>query len=100
VEVSKELGRAVRSGKVVIGTKRSLNAIKRGEAKLVIVATNCPPDVLSDVDYYTKLVKVPVHRFGKDGRELGLACGKPFTVSMVAVVNPGSSDILSAVTRR
>jgi large subunit ribosomal protein L30e len=100
VEVSKELGRAAKSGKVVIGTKRSLNTIKRGEAKLVIVAANCPSDVLSDVNYYTRLAEVPVYHFGKDGRELGLACGKPFTVSMVTVVDPGDSDILSVVTRR
>jgi large subunit ribosomal protein L30e len=100
VEVSKELGRAVKSGKVVIGAKRSLKVIKRGEAKLVIVATNCPPDILSDVSYYTKLAGVPLHHFGKDGRQLGLACGKPFTVSAVTVVDPGSSDILSAVVKR
>lgn len=98
--VSEELSRAVTSGKVLIGTGRSLKAVRRGEAKLVIVASNCPRDVFSDFDRYTKMAGMLLHVFEKDSRELGLACGKPFTVNVVAIVEPGSSDILGSVEKR
>ncbi len=100
MEVSKELGRAVSSGEVAIGTDRTLKVIKRGQAKLVIVASNCPKDPLDDARHYSSIAGVRFHVFEKDSRELGLACGKPFTVNMVAVVNPGNSSILSAVETR
>jgi large subunit ribosomal protein L30e len=92
--------RAVASGEVVVGTKRSLKAIRRGDAKLVIVAANCPRDVFSDASYYARLGGTPLHVFEKNSRELGLACGKPFTVNVVTILNPGESDILAAVGKR
>jgi large subunit ribosomal protein L30e len=100
VEIGKELMRAVVSGEVVIGTERSLKAIRRGDAKLVIVAANCPRDVLSDTTYYARLGRIPLHVFEKNSRELGLACGKPFTVNVVTILNPGESDILAAAGKR
>ncbi len=100
MEVSKELGRAVSSGKVAIGTDRTLKVVRRGQARLVIVASNCPKEPLEDVRQYSSIAGVRLHVFDRDSRELGLACGKPFTVNMVAVVNPGNSSILSAVETR
>lgn len=35
-----------------------------------------------------------VHHYAGNNSELGTACGKFFRVSMVAVVDPGDSDIL------
>ena len=79
------------------GTDRSLKALKRGEVKLVIAAANCPREVLQDLRYYSSLSNVKLHVFNDDSRELGLACGKPFTVNVVAIVDPGTSNILGAV---
>ena len=36
-----------------------------------------------------------VYTFEGSSVQLGKACGKPFMVSALAVVNPGESDILS-----
>jgi ribosomal protein L30E len=33
----------------------------------------------------------------KNSRELGIICGVPFTVNVLAVIDPGDSAILSAV---
>lgn len=100
MELSKEIGQAVATGKVVIGTAESLKTLKRGQAKLVIAASNCEPDVIADLKHYASLAKVPVHLFKGDSGELGLACGKPFLVSVLVVVEPGSSSILSVEGRR
>lgn len=100
MELSKELGQAVNTGRVAIGTASSIKALKRGEAKLVITSSNCPPRVTADIEHYSKLAGVTVHVFAGDSGELGLACGKPFMVSVAAVIEPGNSSILSAVERK
>lgn len=95
MDISKEIRQAVDTGKVILGTDKSLKAIKLGEAKLVIVASNCPSEVLADIKHYGGLTNVPVYIFERDSAELGVACGKLFSVSVLAVLEPGNSNILS-----
>lgn len=95
IDIDKEIRQAVDTGKVILGTDKSLKAIKLGHAKLVIVASNCPPGVLADIKHYGGLANVSIHIFGKNSAELGGACGKLFSVSVLAVLEPGGSNILS-----
>lgn len=95
--INEELEKAVRSGELIFGTERSLKALKRGKAKAVIAASNCPEDVFSDLKHYTKIFGVPLHVYEGDGRELGTACGKPFVINVVAVIDQGDSSLLSVV---
>ena len=89
-----DLGRALKSamttGKVVFGVQQSEKMIKSREAKLIIVARNCPSDYL-----VSKGHDVPVYRFEGTNMELGALCGKPFSVSSIAVIDKGASNILS-----
>lgn len=100
MEVSRKVAQAVATGKVIVGTDKSLKALKQGQAKLVIVSSNCARDKLEDVKYYSKLSNVQLHVFNGDSTSLGLACGKPFSVDMLAVLDQGSSNILSIEGRR
>jgi large subunit ribosomal protein L30e len=100
VELSKKIAQAIATGKVVIGTERSLKALKQGRAKLVIVAANCALEALEDAKYYASLGGAELRVYDGDSTSLGLACGKPFSVDMLAVLDPGNSNILSAEGRR
>ena len=95
MEASKEIRQAITTGEVVIGADKSLKTLKRGQAKLIIVASNCAQEVLADIKHYAKLANVPVHVFGGDSGELGMVCGKPFLVNVLAVVEEGGSNVLS-----
>lgn len=95
--MDKEIRQALATGEVILGTDRSMEALKLGRAKLVILASNCPAEVREDVKYYSKLSGAVVHDYGGDSVELGLACGKPFMVSVMVVVDLGSSNILGLV---
>lgn len=95
MDLERELGKAMQTGKVVIGTDESLKAAKRGEAKMVLLASNCPEEIAEDFKYYSKISGLKVVQLSKNSRELGLACGVPFTVSVVSIIDPGDSDILS-----
>ena len=86
------LRRALKTGKVCLGQSSTRTCITEGKAKLVVVAQNCP----ADFKKFLETVKnVPVHVYAGSGVQLGMACGKPFLVSALAVAEPGESDILT-----
>ena len=79
----------------MLGTERTLKSLRTKRAKLVIVASNCRPDVLADIERYAKLSGTALHRYAGSNVELGIASGKPFSVSAMAVLDPGSSNVLA-----
>lgn len=83
------LRQAIESGRVVLGVRECRKALKRKEAKLIIIASNCPDGYLRSQE------EVPVREFPGSNVELGAACGKPFSVSAVAVLDAGKSSILN-----
>ncbi len=93
MDVQRSLRTAVQSGKVLIGADQAAKAIGRGEAKLVILAANCPAH--ESIRASAKDKRVPVYDFAGIGTQLGPACGKPFAISALAVVDAGESDILA-----
>ncbi len=93
IDVEKALRKALNTGKVYLGAKRTLKALKSGDAKLVVAAANCPEEYLEEI----KRFNVPVITYNGSNMDLGATCGKPFGVSMLVIVEPGESEILSAV---
>lgn len=83
-----ELKRAIDTGKVYFGIRQARKALKKGEAKLFVVASNCP--------YVEELEKsgVKVIKFEGHGLQLGAIAGKPYNISVMTIVDPGESKIL------
>lgn len=92
-----KLGLAMKSGKYTLGLKSTLKALRRGQAKIVIVAANTPPLRKSEIEYYCMLSKTHLHHFQGTNNELGTACGKLFRVGVVTIQEVGDSDILSTI---
>lgn len=90
VDLSAALRTAVDTGRVVLGAREARKAVDRGDARLVIIARNCPDEFLRSQS------EAPLREFPGTNVELGAACGKPFSVSAAAVLNPGKSGILKA----
>lgn len=82
------LRKALDTGRVVLGVRQARRAVRGREARLVITARNCPDEFLKTQK------EVPLEEFPGTNVELGAACGKPFSVSAVAVLDPGKSAIL------
>ena len=94
MDIERGIRVAVDTGKVILGSKKTIQAIKFGEGELVVMATNAPKILKEDIERYSKLSNVPVHTFDGSSVELGSICGKPFTVSALMVQEPGDSNIL------
>ncbi|AIF68967.1 50S ribosomal protein L30 [Palaeococcus pacificus DY20341] len=95
MDLAYELRKALETGKVVIGSNKTLNLAKTGGAKLIIVARNAPKELKEDLAYYAKLSSIPVYEFEGTSVELGTTLGKPFVVASLAIVEPGESNILA-----
>ncbi len=88
IDEARALKVAVETGKVILGATRAKRAALDRKARMIIVASNCPdPDL-------TSMAGVKVRVFPGTNAELGAACGKPFSVSAVAILDPGDSNIL------
>ena len=92
-ELEREIKNLMRTGKFVLGTRKSLRALLRGKAKAVVVADKILPAIEADVLHYAKLGGVPVIRFPGTSYELGLACGRQHPVSVIAVLDFGESRL-------
>ncbi len=96
-DIERELVNALKTGTVILGSRKTLKHLKLGKAKAVIVAANAPPELRSDILYYARLGGIPVYVYPDTSVELGAVCGKPFTVASLAIIDPGSSRILELI---
>ncbi len=90
IDISKALKAAITTGEVAFGVDQTEKAVKAGKAQMVIVSKNCPSAMLTAAD-----VGVKVHVYEGNNMELGALCGKPFSVSALAVIDKGTSNILT-----
>ena len=92
MDIRRAIRSAVSTGKVYLGSAQTEKSMKSGGAKLVIISSNCPPAV---VESLSKIKNVPLYNFEGSNMELGSACGKPFSVAIMSIENPGESDIMA-----
>jgi large subunit ribosomal protein L30e len=91
LDIAKSLRTAIRDGEVSIGAKSTLKSIQKGDTQLVVLASNCPQRFRETIISKS----VPTVNLEMNSVELGSVCGKPFTISALSVIDPGSSDILT-----
>jgi len=94
IDIDKAISTAVKTGKVSLGAGSAVQNAQTGKAKLIILAANCPKNVRGDVEYYSKLSKVPLIIYKGTSLDLAAVCGKPFSVSALSIREPGDSEIL------
>ncbi|XP_033075742.1 60S ribosomal protein L30-like [Trachypithecus francoisi] len=86
-----------KSGKLVVsaGVQQTLNMIRQGKVKLIILANNCPALRKSEIEHSIMLAKTGVHYYSGNNIDLGTACGKYYRVYTLTVIDPGDSRIRS-----
>ncbi|HEV2428975.1 MAG TPA: 50S ribosomal protein L30e, partial [Thermoplasmata archaeon] len=83
---------ALETGVVKIGVNETMASAEAKKARLVIVSKSCPK---SELVKGTKIGKIPIYHYEGTALELGAACGRPYPISALAVLDPGSSAILT-----
>ena len=93
MDISRQLKVASATGNLLYGQRQAMDACARGDAKCVILAANCPQDYIDDLA--ARHPEVTMHRTMIVNRDLGVASGKPFSVSTITVIDAGDSDLLT-----
>lgn len=94
MDVNRALRNATQTGTVSLGLNESLRHILDKKAKLVVLASNAPEAMVAQVQAAIEKAKVPVYQYQGKNTELGPACGKPYSVAVLAVTDAGDSDVL------
>ena len=95
--INSRLALVMKSGKYTLGLKSTLKSLRQGKVWLVILSNNMPVIKKSEVEYYAMLAKTAVHHYTGSNIDLGTACGKYFRVSVLAITDPGDSDIIRSM---
>ena len=93
MDINKALRTAVSTGKVYFGLDQTIKSVDAKKAKLLICAENMPKGELDALNEHSE--KPAIYTFKGNNMDLGAACGKPFGVSVISIVNEGDSAILS-----
>ena len=84
--MTEDLRGALKEKKVILGSSRTIKYLKMGKVSVIIVANNCPEETRKDIEYYTKTGEVKMENFEGTAKELGVFCGKPFSIAALAIV--------------
>ena len=77
----KNLREALKEGRLIVGTERTVKALKNGNVKEVFVAKNCSDLVKNELKNLAEISKVIYTELDITNEELGSACKKPFSIN-------------------
>lgn len=88
---------AVETGEIAMGYKEVEKALLLKDVKVLIIAKNTPPEKAEYLKYLSEVAGIPLIVYEGSSVALGKVCGRPHTVTALAVLNPGESNILELV---
>ena len=83
----KDIKQALKEGKLLMGRTEVVRAMKRGSLVSVFCPSNCPPDLLRELEHGAALSKgkLEVQKFTGNSARLGQSCGKPFNITVLGI---------------
>ena len=92
---------ALKTGRVVYGKNQVLKRLRENPYKMLIVANNCSQEVMDELNHYNKLSKtnIHVHTYKGSSWDLGLACAKPYMISVIGIYNYGDSELQTIIKK-
>ncbi len=80
-----ELRKLLKEKKLIIGSERTLKALKLGKLEKVFVSLNCPAKVKESIKHYSKLSKAAISQLKYPNDELGILCKRPYSISVLGL---------------
>lgn len=97
-DLSKAIAMAVRSGQTGLGSKIALENAMIGKGKAFVVANNAPENIKLALKHYLKFYpKIKYIETDWHSMELGSMIGRPHSLAVLTVFEPGDSKILDLV---
>jgi large subunit ribosomal protein L30e len=89
---------AYKTGEIKYGKNQVLKSLrKENPYKMLIVSNNCPTELINELDNYNHLLKdkIFIYKYKGSSWDLGLACAKPYMISVIGILDYGDSDLIS-----
>jgi len=87
---------AKETGDVTLGFKEIFKIVRTGKPKLILVASN-PSKEVKKLSDEAKVSGVNIYQLKHNSVDLGIACGRRYPVSIIAIMKPGESEILDLI---
>jgi len=100
-DINKQVNIAVRTGKIIIGSKNLMKYINTNDLRVVILAQNCPAELRMRIETIISSKeknRIPIYNYPSSSWELGTAAGKPHMIAAMGIINPGDSSILDVIS--
>ncbi len=78
-----ELRKALKEKTITFGTEKTLKMLRNGKVKKVFISSNCSETVKQTINHYAKMSNIEVIQLELPNDEIGLACKKPFSISVL-----------------
>ena len=91
-----------KTGKILYGKNQILkNLFRKNPFKMLIVSNNCPSELMTQINHFNSLLKdkLFIHKYKGSSWDLGLACAKPYMISVMGIIDFGDSDLISLRTK-
>ena len=101
-DVDTNLKVVYKTGKIIFGKNRVLKNLKRENPfKMLIVSNNCPTELMNQLNHYNSLLnnQIFIYKYKGSSWDLGLACAKPYMISIIGIIDFGDSDLISLRTK-
>jgi large subunit ribosomal protein L30e len=89
---------ALNTGKVTYGKNQVLRELRQNPHKMLIISRNCPQSLEDKLNHYNSLLddkeKVFIHKYKGSSWDLGLACAKPYMISILGIYDAGDSELM------
>jgi large subunit ribosomal protein L30e len=85
-EQLKEIGKLLKTKKLIFGTETTIKNLKKGRLSKVFLSSNCPDSIKEDIKYYSKISNTDTIQLEVSNEELSQICKKPFSVSIVSII--------------
>ncbi len=93
-DLNSDIRLVVDTGEVSIGHKETTRAVSASKAGAVIVAKNGKKEIVEDLIHICSIAGTRVIEYQGNAVSLGALCGKPYSVTALAIINAGNSPIL------
>ncbi|MGC8479456.1 MAG: 50S ribosomal protein L30e [Candidatus Micrarchaeia archaeon] len=94
-DINNDLRLVIDTGKYTIGNREVIRSISDSKAKVIVLASKGKKEIAEDILHLCSVAKLRVIKFSGNSLELGTLCGKPYSVTVLAVLEPGNSNILN-----
>lgn len=93
---------AYKTGKIIYGKTQVLKSLyKENPYKMLIISNNCPAELIEELNHHNNLIKdkIFIYKYKGSSWDLGLACAKPYMISIIGVIDFGDSDLITLKTK-